>query len=67
MARTNIVLDDKLIAEVMTLTGATTKREAIHISLEAFVKRAARQKILRHRAAGTWEGDLAQLREDNAR
>jgi len=64
VARTNIVLDEKLISEVMTLTGATTKREAIHISLAAFVKRAARQKILRHRAAGTWAENLAQLRED---
>jgi Arc/MetJ family transcription regulator len=67
MARTNIVLDDKLISEVMTLTGAATKREAVHISLQAFVKRAARQKILRHRAAGTWQGDLSQLREDHSR
>jgi len=67
MARTNIVIDDKLISQVMTLSGATTKTEAIHISLEAFVKRAARQKILRHRAVGTWDGDLAQLREDHSR
>ncbi len=36
--RTNIELDDKLIARVMKKTGATTKREAVHIALREIVK-----------------------------
>jgi Arc/MetJ family transcription regulator len=67
MGRTNIVLDDELISKVMALSGTTSKREAVRISLEAFVKRNARQNILRHRAPGTWQDDLATLRQDTCR
>jgi len=67
MGRTNIVLDNELIAKVMALSGASSKREAVRMSLEAFVKRNARQKILRHRATGTWKDDLTVLRQDRPR
>jgi Arc/MetJ family transcription regulator len=33
VARTNIVLDDRLIAKAMRVTGARTKREAIDVAL----------------------------------
>ena len=67
MGRTNIVLDEELISKVMALSGASSKREAVHISLEAFVKRNARQQILHHRAPATWTEDLAVLRQDRRR
>lgn len=37
--RTNIVLDDELIAEGMRLTGAKTKRELVHRALAELVER----------------------------
>jgi Arc/MetJ family transcription regulator len=37
--RTNIVLDDKLVAEGMRLTGAKTKRELVHRALTELVDR----------------------------
>ena len=37
--RTNIVLDDELVAEGMRLTGAKTKRELVHRALAELVER----------------------------
>ena len=36
--RTNIELDDKLIAKVMKKTGASSKREAVHLALSEIAK-----------------------------
>ncbi len=36
--RTNIDLDDKLVAKLMKKTGASTKREAVHIAMREMVK-----------------------------
>lgn len=37
--RTNIVLDDELVAEGMRLTGARSKRELVHRALSELVER----------------------------
>lgn len=37
--RTNIVLDDELVAEGMRLTGVRTKRELVHRALTELVER----------------------------
>lgn len=36
--RTNVVLDDVLVAEAMRLSGATTKKEVIHLALKKLVE-----------------------------
>ena len=43
--RTNIVLDDELVKEALAVTGATTKREVVHLALEELV-RARKKKNL---------------------
>ena len=63
MARTNIVLDDRLIRQAMKLTGAKTKREAVDIALRAIVARnSAHQVLLRLRGKLAWDGDPIALR-----
>ena len=37
--RTTIRLDDHLIKELMDVTGATTKTEAIHLAISEFIRR----------------------------
>ncbi len=37
--RTNIVLDDDLIAQAMTRAGVTTKKAAVEAALRAYVRR----------------------------
>lgn len=44
--RTNIVLDDKLVAEAMKLTHAKTKREVVDLALREVVALRKRKNIL---------------------
>jgi len=44
--RTNIVLDDRLVAEAMRLTKARSKREAVHLALRDLVNRHRRKNVL---------------------
>ncbi len=44
--RTNIVLDDRLVKEVMRLSGTHTKRDAVDTALRAFIARGKQKDIL---------------------
>ena len=44
--RTTFDIDEKLIREVMKLSGAKTKKEALVISLEQFIKQAKRERFI---------------------
>lgn len=44
--RTNIVLDDELVAEAFKYSSAKTKKELIHIALKEFVERKHRLNLL---------------------
>ncbi|MFA7097499.1 MAG: type II toxin-antitoxin system VapB family antitoxin [Gammaproteobacteria bacterium] len=44
--RTNIVLDDELIAEAMRLAGVTTRREMVDRALREYVARHRQREIL---------------------
>lgn len=44
--RTNIDIDDRLLAKAMKLARARTKREAIHLALEHYVKSRDYSRIL---------------------
>lgn len=64
MMRTNIEIDDALMAEALRASGLRTKREAVEQGLKALVRmhRQAELRALRGRLA--WEGDLAAMRAD---
>lgn len=44
--RTNVVLDDALIAEAARLSGLRTKREIVHAALSEFVASKRRLSLL---------------------
>jgi len=44
--RTNIVLDDELVKEAMTLTGVRTKRDVVHLALEELVRSRKKKNLL---------------------
>jgi len=44
--RTTLTLDDKLIQELMKLTGAKTKTEAIHLAISEFLRRKKIEGLL---------------------
>lgn len=64
MARTNIDIDDALIARVMRRYRVNTKREAVELALRRAVgDPLSREELLELRGIG-WEGDLDTLRAD---
>ena len=64
--RTNIVLDDELVAEALRITGALTKREVVDLALRELVARQKRLGILALRGKVRWEGDLEVSRADRS-
>jgi len=60
--RTNIVIDEKLIAEAMRATGARTKREAVELGLRALVQLKKQERIKGFRGKLKWRDDLERMR-----
>jgi Arc/MetJ family transcription regulator len=62
MSRTNIDIDDELVALVMRRYNIATKREAVDLALRELVGQAlTTEEALRLEGSG-WEGDLERLR-----
>jgi Arc/MetJ family transcription regulator len=62
--RTNIVIDDRLIAEAMRLSGARTKRQAVEDSLRLMVKLKRQEQVRQAHGKLKWTGDLEAMRRD---
>jgi len=56
-ARTNIVLDEELVAEVKILTSLKTKKEVVDLALHELLKQLRRKKLIAMRHKGLWEGN----------
>jgi Arc/MetJ family transcription regulator len=61
--RTNIVLDEKLVSEAITLTGVRSKRELIDLALQELI-RSRRKKSLFDLADDYDHKQLRELRHD---
>ena len=62
--RTNIDIDDRLMAEALEVSGARTKREAVELGLQALVRLKRQAEIRKYRGKLAWEGDLDAMRTD---
>lgn len=62
--RTNIDIDDKLLSDAMSATGAKTKREAVELGLAALVRLKKQERIRRFRGKLRWKGDLDEMRQN---
>ena len=62
MGRTNIELDDALVAEVMRRYGAATKREAVDLALRRLVGVPLTREFLQSLKGVGWGGELDKLR-----
>jgi Arc/MetJ family transcription regulator len=60
--RTNIEIDDELMAKALELTGLPTKRAAVEEGLRVLIQHAYRQQMLDAAGKYRWEGDLDQMR-----
>lgn len=62
--RTNIEIDDKLMAQAMKAAGTKTKRETVEEGLRQLIERKKRLKILDLKGIG-WDGyPLEDIRRD---
>ena len=64
MKRINLVLDEQILEETLHLSGEPTYSKAVNRAMREFVRRAKAGRIAQLSDSGLWEGDLAQMRND---
>jgi Arc/MetJ family transcription regulator len=62
MTRTNIDIDDELIAEAMRKYGLRTKKEAVDLALRRLVGPRLSPEFLKSLRGIGWDGDLDAMR-----
>ena len=62
--RTNIVIDDDLMAQALKVTGLETKKDVVEQGLKLLVKRSKQQSIRSLRGKIKWEGNLNEMRDN---
>jgi len=60
--RTNIEIDDSLMADALKVTGLSTKKEAVELGLKALIKLNKQGSIRSLRGKLKWNGDLDDMR-----
>ena len=63
VVRTNIDINDDLLAEAQAIAGTRTKRETVQFALEEVVRRRSRRAMLELRGRVSWDGNLDELRQ----
>lgn len=62
--RTNIEIDEEVMAETLRRTGLKTKREAVDLALRTLLRLHRQQAVRDFRGRLPWEGDLEAMRRD---
>jgi Arc/MetJ family transcription regulator len=62
--RTNIIIDDTLMADVLKATGVKSKREAVELGLKTLLMLKQQEGIKDFKGKLKWEGDLEKMRTD---
>ena len=62
LMRTNIVIDDELMAAALKLTGIRTKREVVETALKIMIDLKKQEQIRKYRGNLEWQGDLEEMR-----
>jgi len=62
--RTNIVINDDLMAQALRLTQYKTKKAVVEESLKLLVRLKKQEKIKSLRGKLNWDGDLEKMRLD---
>ena len=60
--RTNIVIDDVLMRDVLRVTGLKTKREAVEMGLRSLLRLRQQEDVRKFRGKLHWEGNLDEMR-----
>jgi len=62
--RTNVVINDNLIARALKVSGFRTKKDAIEEGLKLLVQMNSHKKIKQFRGKLKWSGNLNEMRTD---
>lgn len=62
--RTNIVIDDDLMNEAMTLSQLRTKKAVVETGLKLLIQIKKQERIKGLRGKLKWDGDLDKMRLD---
>lgn len=62
LVRTNIDIDDELLAAAQAVAGTRGKKATVEFALRELVRRKERHKALQLRGTVDWEGDLDRSR-----
>jgi len=62
--RTNIEIDDDLMAQALAVSHARTKREVVENGLRTLIRLARQAELRNLRGKLAWEGDLDAMRAD---
>jgi len=65
LMRTNIVIDDELMASALKMTGLRTKREVVELGLKTLIQLKKQERIRQFRGKLPWKGDLEEMRSEN--
>ena len=60
--RTNVVIDDQLMAKALKASGYRTKKSAIEAGLRLLTQRSSQDQLLQMKGRIRWDGDLAAMR-----
>lgn len=64
--RTNIDIDDQLLAEAQAVAGMSTKKATVEHALRELVRRKDRQRVRELLGTVEWTGDLDESRSGRA-
>jgi Arc/MetJ family transcription regulator len=64
--RTNIEIDDDLLAEAMAAAGLSTKKATVEEALRSLVRRHRRRAAIADMIGLGWQGDLDEQRKDRS-
>jgi Arc/MetJ family transcription regulator len=62
--RTNIEIDDELLASAMAASGLKTKKATVEEALRRLVRQEAQRSAIGEMAGLGWQGDLDAMRLD---
>ncbi|MCX7107638.1 MAG: type II toxin-antitoxin system VapB family antitoxin [Methylococcales bacterium] len=62
--RTNIIIDDLLMANILKVTGVKTKREAVEMGLKTLLMLKQQEAIKAFKGKLTWQDDFDKMKFD---
>ena len=60
--RTNIDIDERLLADAQAIAGTHTKRATVEHALRELIRRKDRQRVRELMGTVDWDGDLSETR-----